>query len=68
MSKGRKPRRRFPKAYPSDWNQDVWTAIDRQIEVAMNGVECLNQIDKKLSNLNRLLASSGAASLLAMFE
>jgi ABC-type nitrate/sulfonate/bicarbonate transport system substrate-binding protein len=26
---------RLADIYPSDWNQDVWTAIDRQIEVAM---------------------------------
>jgi ABC-type nitrate/sulfonate/bicarbonate transport system substrate-binding protein len=25
---------RLADVYPSDWNQDVWTAIDRQIEVA----------------------------------
>ena len=28
---------RLADIYPSDWNLDVWTAIDRQIEVAMKG-------------------------------
>jgi len=26
---------RLADVYPTDWNQDVWTAIDRQIEVAV---------------------------------
>ncbi len=25
---------RLADVYPSDWNQDVWSVIDRQIEVA----------------------------------